>query len=219
MSTLSHRVAKTIGSTLPGSALLAAVRLLRGDSHLHSSGWFKSALSGLPQDAHGEALPWYSYAAIAFLGPRVTREMTVFEYGSGQSTLWWAARAGSVTSCEHDAGWFARMRGRIPSNVRYEHRALGDGGYAKEITSAEHPFDVVVIDGRERVACARAAAAALTPGGVIVWDNSDRERYASGYAHLQQLGFKRLDFWGMGPVNTDGWCTSVFYRHANVLGI
>ncbi len=88
MSTLTRCVAATLGSTRPGTALLAAIRLLRGDSHLHASGWFKSALSGMPQDVHGEPLPWYTYAAIAFLAPRVSQNWCVFEYGSGQSTLW-----------------------------------------------------------------------------------------------------------------------------------
>lgn len=219
MSTLARSVAATLESTSPGSALLAAMRLLRGDSHLNASGWFKSALTRMPQDADGAPLPWYTYAAIAFLSPRVTHDMDVFEYGSGQSTLWWAARAGSVTSCEHDAGWFARMRAHVPANVDYQYRALGEGGYAAAITTSARRYDVVVIDGRERVACAPYALTALKHGGVIVWDNSDRARYAEGHALLAASGFKRLDFWGMGPVNTDGWCTSVFYRDGNVLAI
>ena len=219
MSTLSRTLAATLGSTRPGSALLAVVRLLRGDSHLNSSGWIRSALSGMPQGATGDALPWYTYSAIAFLAPRVTPAMTVFEYGSGQSTLWWAARAGSVVSCEHDADWFARMQPRLPANVEYQHRALGAGGYANAITTTMQKFDVVVIDGRERVSCVGPTISALQPRGVVVWDNSDRERYAEGHSQLTQSGFKRLDFWGMGPVNTDGWCTSVFYRAGNSLGI
>ena len=219
MTNLTQQLAATLGRTRPGSALLAAMRLLRADSHLNESGWFRSALSGLAEDREGRALPWYTYGAIAFLAGRVTRAHRVFEYGSGHSTLWWADRAGQVVSCEHDTLWYQRMKPRVPANVEYQHRPLGRGGYAAAITDAGQVFDIVVIDGRERVACVPHAMAALDSTGVIVWDNSDRERYAEGYAELTGHGFKRLDFWGMGPVNTDGWCTSVFYRDGNALGI
>lgn len=219
MSTFTKNVAATLSRSRSGNALLTTIRLLRGDSHLNTSGWFRSALSNLPEDASGKPLPWYTYGAIAFLQARVDTTMTVFEYGSGQSTRWWAERVRQVVACEHHPKWFARMKPLLPANVDYQHHLLGEGGYAAAIGATHQKFDVVVIDGRERVECAKHTVEALNPGGVIVWDNSNRERYAEGYAFLAAQGFKRLDFWGMGPVNTDGWCTSVFYREGNLLGL
>jgi predicted O-methyltransferase YrrM len=146
--------------------------------------------------------------------------MAVFEYGSGNSTLWWSRRTTRVVSCEHDKVWYDVMRDRLPANVEYKLVQLGnDGEYSSAIADRSEQFDVIVIDGRDRVNCAKRSLSALKPDGVIVWDNSDRSEYDAGYEFLIENRFKRLDFWGMGPINTYGWCTSVFYRPLNCLDI
>ena len=45
--------------------------------------------------------------------------MSVFEYGSGYSTIWFAERTGTVVSCETKQEWYDRIRPRLPSNVEY----------------------------------------------------------------------------------------------------
>lgn len=108
----------------------------------------------------------------------------------------------------------------MPPNVTYIHRALEeDGDYCREIANHAPGFDVVVIDGRDRVNCARQAVGRLADAGVIVWDNAERERYREGYALLEAQGFRRIDFVGLGPINPKAWMTSIFYRAANCLGI
>lgn len=89
--------------------------------------------------------------------------------------------------------------------------------YATEIV--EHPresFDVVVVDGMARVLSAWLAARYVKPDGVIVFDNADRWQYNSGYRLLSKMGFKRIDFYGPGPVNRLEWCTSLFVRDLNI---
>jgi hypothetical protein len=208
-----------VGATAPGARWLA-LRDLSSSGHLVESGWFRTRRDWMPVDAQGEPVPWYTYPAIAFLAGRVQPTMAVFEYGSGNSTLWWSRRVARVVSCEHDAEWFARMRDKLPANVDYELASIEAGGdYPQRIGRSGTRFDVAVIDGRRRVDCALHTPQALAPEGVVVWDNSDRSEYAEGYAHLASLGFRRLDFWGMGPINTYAWCTSVFYREGNCLGL
>ena len=202
------------------SDLLALRLLARPESHLHSIGWLRSVRTALPVDRQGGAIPWYTYPAIEFLAARVNRTLAVFEYGSGNSTLWWRQRAGRVVSCEHDRDWHARMKSQLPNNAEYLYVALEPSGeYARVIHGYSHEFDIVVIDGRDRVACARNCLTALRPGGVVVWDNSDRSEYAEGFELLMQHGFRRLDFSGLGPINAYAWCTSVFYRSDNCFGI
>jgi predicted O-methyltransferase YrrM len=143
--------------------------------------------------------------------------MKVFEFGSGNSTLWWSDRVDHLVSCEHDRQWYDNLRDKLPQNTRYIHAALDS--YADEISNYENTFDIVVIDGRRRTECAKRCVPALRDSGVIVWDNSDREKYRTGYDYLLDNGFKRLDFGGMGPINTYEWSTSVFYRDDNCLNI
>lgn len=195
--------------------------LLQGrSSYLKEVGWYNSFNKHMPVDKNGDALPWYTYAAIDFLGDRINGGMAVFEYGSGNSTIWWATRVSRVVSCEHDEQWFAKVKLKLPDNVTYRHINLApQGDYSDAILQHDKEFDVIVIDGRDRVSCAKNSLCALNDGGVIIWDNSDRDEYQAGYEFLSDNGFKRLNFSGFGPINTYGWCTSVFYRPQNCLGI
>jgi hypothetical protein len=182
--------------------------------------WFESARTGRPLSPSVEVCPWYTFAALHFLRTRDFTGLHIFEYGSGNSTLSWSKVAATVTSVEHDRQWFEIVEPQLGPNVTYIFRDLVPGGdYCQEITRHGKLFDVVVVDGRDRVNCAKATIPALSPRGVIIWDNSDRERYAEGIDALLQAGFRRLDFSGFGPVTSELSTTSIFYRDGNYLGI
>lgn len=200
---------------------LAVRRLVRPNSCLSMSGWYESFRKKMPCDRLGNALPWYTYAAISFIEPRIFNGMNVFEYGSGNSTIWWANRVGHIVSCEHDEQWHEVMRKDMPECVDYRLRPLSEGPnrYQDEIGKFSAEFDIIIVDGRERVSCAKNSLVALKRDGVVLWDNSDRSRYEEGFSFLHENGFKRLDFSGMGPINAYGWCTSIFYRPDNCLGV
>ena len=196
------------------------LNLYRFRNHLTEIGWFKSCEKGLPVDADGKPLPWYTYAAIKYLSMKVKSEMRIFEYGTGNSTLWWSERVSFVTSIEHDLPWFERMKGKVPANVDYRYCELVyKGRYCKIILEYENHFDIIIIDGRDRVNCLRNSLRALKTKGIIILDNSDRDEYRDGYQFLLESGFKRLDFYGYGPMSLVGSCTSLFYRNENCLGI
>ncbi len=207
----------------PRASAAAGLALLGARSALRELGWFRSFAERMPVDADGAPLPWFTYPAIALLGPRVPPTARIFEYGAGQSTLWWAERAAAVRSVEHDADWVELLRPRLPGHARLQHAALEGEAYvgaAAAVAKAEgEGFDVVVIDGRERNRCVPAALASLREGGVVVWDNAERPRYAEGQAELRAAGFRSVELHGMGPCNPYGWCTTVFYRDGNVLGL
>jgi len=63
--------------------------------------------------------PWWTFEAAdrveAFLASRP--DARVFEWGSGASTVWLAARSGSVSSVEHDSDWAARIIEVLPANA------------------------------------------------------------------------------------------------------
>jgi len=190
-------------------------QVLRPQGFLRESGWLESYRRKVPTSSTGP-LPWFTYSAIGFLAPRIAPSLSVFEYGAGYSTLWWAARVRSVVSCENDQAWFSRMLADCPSNARLLYEPRGESYWQK---AASFRSDIIVIDGRDRVECAKSCLPGLDAGGVIIWDNSDRARYQPGYDFLKQNGFRRLDFSGMGPVNFTPWVTSIFYRNDNCLGI
>lgn len=209
---------KTLRRLLAKTPVYDAYIILRA-SGLRGLGWFRSLRSRQPVDKDGLPLPWYTYAAIHFLAGRVHEGMKVFEYGCGNSTLWWAARVERVASVEHDEIWYDRVKSELPGNVELVKRTLGGGDYCRQATKFGCSFDVIVIDGRERNKCAVACLEVLADDGVIVWDNTDRPDYETGMAFLEQRGFRRIDLRGLGPGSDLVTCTSVFYRPANCLGI
>lgn len=184
---------------------------------LTTSGWISSFVSRLSVDAKGDPIPWYTHAATAFLSDRLTPEMNVYEFGSGYSTLWYARKVKSVFCVEHNPKWADKLRPTIPGNVTYTLKP--EGAYAEDILLYPAIFDVVVVDGAERLNCGKSAPDRLSPGGVIVWDNSTNSDCSIGAVHLRAAGFRRIDFYGLTPICTYRNCTSIFYRDNNCLGI
>jgi hypothetical protein len=187
---------------------------------LHDDGWFRSFQEHRSVDRAGNPLPFITYPAIEFLLRRVRGDMSVFEYGAGASTLWWAARVKEVIACEHDRGWYERISAQTPPNVTMIYEALEYGGaYAKIIRQFQARFDIIVIDGRDRVNCAVNCPPALTSEGVILWDDSNRSKYEAGHRFLFEHGFRKIEFVGMGPIANEKLETAIFYRSGNCLGI
>lgn len=201
---------------------LLSLYSLRRSGYLLDKGWFQSFRAKASVDRSGRPIPWMTYAFLDFLEPRLRGNFNVFEFGSGNSTHWWAARVRAVSSCEHDAEWFARVSEGVPPNATVLHRSVTNQAYRSVLREDDHvgqPYDVIVIDGADRVGCALNCLESLRPDGVVIWDNSDRSDYEEGYEFLLGKGFRRLDFHGLGPINVMAWCTSVFYREENCLGL
>lgn len=187
---------------------------------LKEDGWFRSYREGICVDSKGNPLPWMTYPAIEFLKKRIRRDMTVFEFGCGNSTLWWASRVKEVISVEHDKDWYEKISKKVPRNATLFHIDLEYGGaYSKKIKEYKDKFDIVVIDGRDRVNCVLNSCDALKADGVIIFDNSDRADYENAYRFLFDHGFRKIEFVGYAPVENIRAETGVFFRRINCIGI
>ena len=199
---------------------LFAPLLLRREGALAEEGWFRSYRERASIDLGGKPIPWMTYSAIHFLEKRVDRSMKVFEYGSGNSTFWWAERVNSVLACEHDRDWYELVLKSLPENVTLRQIDLEYGGaYTGEIMKFNNAFDIVIIDGRDRVNCIRNALNALSERGVIILDDSNDPEYDEGCKFLHAAGFREIALEGMGPVMHTSKITSIFYQSNNCLGI
>jgi hypothetical protein len=153
---------------------------------------------GFPVNGLGEFQPWLTYPMIEFLNGFDFSNKTVFEYGSGASTLFWATRAKEVISIEFDGEWHQSLLSKIPKNVTLIHEPDGRK-YASSIQKFSRQFDVIVIDGAERNRCAIAAINSLKPGGMIILDNAEWYPNTAGY--LASAGLIEIPFSGFSPVN------------------
>ncbi|MFJ5486825.1 hypothetical protein ACIKTA_03950 [Hansschlegelia beijingensis] len=195
-----------------------AVRMV-ATKFLAKKGWLDSALAQRPIDAAGGPLPSHTYALISFLEPRLNKDLSVFEYGSGNSTLWYSERVGRVVSVEYEESFVEETSIRAPSNVEYRHREPNGPQYWGCVLEGGSKYDIVVVDGIHRYECAIAARAGLTDRGVVIVDNTDSKRHGRAVKPLLKAGFRRLDFRSMGPIWSVEWTTSIFYKPDNCLGI
>jgi hypothetical protein len=106
----------------------------------------------------------------------------------------------------------------MPANVEMVTVPL-DVNYPSAIARTGRTFDVVVVDGRKRAECAIQATVFLKEGGVLVWDDSDRDRYQEGIKTLLSSGYRKLDFVGLSPLVPELKQTSIFYKDHNCLEI
>ena len=160
-------------------------------------------------DASNNPVPWYTYPAIDYLRQLDFSNCTVFEYGSGNSTLFWSSVARRVMSVEDDAKWYQVNMSRLPANCELilerdlEH-------YPNVIDRYPEPFDVIIVDGaargRTRLKCAKRAIARLREGGMIILDNSDWLPESARV--LRESGLIEVDMTGLAPISGHTQTTS-----------
>ncbi|MDN3204719.1 hypothetical protein [Algoriphagus sediminis] len=149
-----------------------------------------------------EKLPWITHYAYERLKGLVKPDMRVLEFGMGGSTLFFRNLGAEVYSFEHDEQWFNNVKGEleaddkvhlnlikpevndptIDSNYSSEHGLFSEGLTWKAYAhGADHFdkefFDIILIDGRARPQCLRNSISKLKKGGILVFDNSDRDSY------------------------------------------
>lgn len=188
--------------------------------YLNSIGWFKAFNSKSPIDGEGNPIPWVTYSFIDFIKDRLNKQQAVFEFGSGNSTLFYAQRTGIVVSVEHDKEWYEKISKAKPDNAEMIYCELQtDGEYCRMPIKLQEKFDIIIVDGRDRVNCCKQAVSALSDIGVVVLDDSERDTYREGIDFLLNQGFKQLSFSGISPGLFYEKATSVFYKPDNCLGI
>ncbi len=190
--------------------------LHRREGYFVESGWINSLEKKLPVDKDDKPIPWLTYSFIEFLNGRLKSDQVIFEYGCGNSTLFYSQKVGNVTAAEHNREWYKKISKLIPSNVTLLYNELiYDGDYCRIVKRLKKKYDIIIIDGRDRVNCIKNAVPALKADGVIVLDDSEREEYREGIELLLKKGFKKIDFWGFSPGLFYNKCTTLFYRTRN----
>lgn len=63
-----------------------------------------------------DRMPWLVFSAIQFLEGNLRRDMNVYEYGAGGSTLFFANRVKEVVTVEHDRDWASKVSEIVKEN-------------------------------------------------------------------------------------------------------
>ena len=194
-----------------GNKLRVLIQVHRG--FFFQYGWLRAWWHGRPIDVKGNPLPWITYPAIDFISQFDFSDASVFEWGSGFSTLWWVERCKHIATVESNVLWIPYIKTLLPPTVDLivtKPDAETEANILLEQPIVQH--DVFVIDnhGPFRWRCAQVAAKNLLPGGMIILDNSDQCPKAC--ATLRDNGFVQIDFTGFVPSNGYAQTTSIFFR-------
>jgi len=216
-------------------------RLLFLESAPKENGWFKTVKTRQAVNLEGEPIPWLTYPFIDFIQDRLNKDLSIFEFGAGNSSIYFAKKSKSVISVEHSPEWYKIIK----SNDKYKYENLDirlveipdemkekgyhtmaftntENEYVYSLKNTGKKYNVVVVDGLFRNSCIMHSLDSLTDDGIIFLDNTSKhytDALRSGTDFLKNNGFRRLDFYGMGPIYSRKSCTSIFYRDNNCFNI
>jgi hypothetical protein len=183
-------------------------------------GFVKSFKSGLPVDKDGQAIPLYTYPAIEYLNSIDFSNKRIFEFGSGQSTLYWLRNSMFVASVEHNLEWFKKISSDLKGDANHQYFFSDKKNeYINSILEfSDDYFDVVIIDGSfSRYLCAKNTIDKIKKDGLIVLDNSDWYPESAKLIR-DKTNFLQVDFYGFRPSKTNTAVTSLFFsREFNVI--
>lgn len=173
----------------------------KGDLCLNPVDLSYSAVTTLDRLVTGRLrkLPWIVQPAIRYLRGRVDG-LSVFEFGGGMSTLWYADVASRVVTIEEDRDWCDRIKsltGGLP-HVRIEYIPDKEN-YCEALSREADDFDVVVIDGSHRVECMERSIHKLRKAKYVVVDNTDADPILDKLVDAAFRGSEVLRFVGYAP--------------------
>ena len=169
------------------------------------------------------AIPWYSYTAIYFLNTYLSKEMTVFEYGGGGSTLFYAERCKHVFCVESCNSWADRIEEvlkqkgitnvsilRCPLDGITDAPSFKESAYCCCVKNID--ADVYVIDGYEaeepfRPQCFTVVEDKIKPSNLIVLDDSWRYENIRNTHHAKKMNV----FQSIGPCRYGVTSTDVYF--------
>lgn len=189
------------------------------NGYLVEKGWLQSAFTKQPVDRHGNEVPWMVYSIIDFLDERLSRNLTVLEWGSGNSTVWFSRLVKSVVSLEHDEEFFNHNQSRLNILPNVEVRLFDKDSEEYINPQTEGMFDLLIVDGRNRIKCFTSALGKVSQRGCIILDNSNRPEYREVFELARNSRLKSLRFTGMAPGVSFPTETTIFYKVDNCLGI
>ena len=189
--------------------------------------WINYKFFSRGKDNISAGIPWMNLEVIDWLRSYLKKDMKLFEWGAGGSTIFYASLVEKVISIEYDKGYFEYVEKHLNEKENVElilappqEKGSLRSFYPKYVgsyfdhyvqTIDQYPdryFDVIVVDGRQRNACFKSALTKLKNDGIIVFDNFDREIYKKSqyYPDLAYIIFENLM-----PFNTTLGTTAIFY--------
>jgi len=158
-------------------------------------------------------IPHLTDGAIEFLSNYLNKKSEVLEFGSGDSTLWFAEHCKNVISVEHKEEWLLYTSNLVKdkdnafimfhpaNNIGKTDKTDKDYSFVCDLFP-DYKFDFILVDGRNRVECFLKSFRILKRGGILMLDNSERDEYKPifdkfklhQWSHSEQEGKNQANF-------------------------
>ncbi len=172
----------------------------RSFGYLLEIGWFNAFKQGMSLDKDNNPIPWFTYPSIEFISERLNKNLFVFEFGSGNSTLFFSERVRQVTAVEHNSDWFDKISKKVSTNSSIILTSSKNSDeYINTLQMSNQNYDIIIVDGIYRNECLVESIKHLTETGVIILDDSERDDYVEGITFLLKNGFRQINFSGIAP--------------------
>ena len=125
--------------------------------------------------------PWYASGAADWLEKQITDGWDVLEYGGGASSVWYDKRVFLTITAEDDPLYRVIIKEQSPEVI------LVGSDY-----QPTRQFDLIAIDGKDRVETIARVRDFVKPGGLLLLDNSEEPRLAA--AHSMLSDWNKIDF-------------------------
>ena len=158
-----------------------------GDSSL----WFAQRVQEYTAVEHDKA--WYTHVSNTLKDRNlINAKILFFPADDNSSRFDWEKEWRYFTILKHP-----------PNNPEFHH-------YMSSIDSyPDHHFDCIIIDGRERIGCLLHSLPKLAENGIIIFDDSARDRYQEAFSILSDWYYRSYRF-GLGE-------TTFFARKKDLL--
>lgn len=193
-----------------------------------NSGHFKSSILEKSVNKSGKATPWLTFPCIDFLNNRSLSNMSLLEFGGGQSTIYFANKVRKLVTFEEDKQWAQYINSfALPNCKLYHvpHTAAGKFVDTQIINTIgqeqvsfieqtlerdfnNEKFNIIIVDGLIREAVIKICEKYLDNNGAIICDD------AGGYSFqndMKESELQRVDFYGHSPGVYHHTCTSIYY--------
>lgn len=179
-------------------------------------GFINSVNNEVPVDKNNNPIPLYTYPAIEYLNSLDFTGKKIFEFGSGQSTLYWLGQGADVVSVENNQKWVDKLSPVLKNfpNHQYIFADKADDYINSVNKFADCYFDLIIIDGIfSRYLCAKNSISKIKKDGLVILDNSDW--YPNTAKFLKEnLDFIQVDFYGLRPSRPEAAVTSLFFSRS-----
>ncbi len=112
------------------------------------------------------------------------KKVDVLEWGAGYSTKYFPKMLEQEgidytwDSIEHNKGWYDEILTWNVKDVTLKYATQNSADY---LIPPKKKYDVIYVDGRNRVNCLKKAKELLKPNGIVFLHDAERPRYAAGF--------------------------------------